>query len=376
MQFSEITGLAEIKNKLLTALQNQKAAHAQLFVGKEGSAKLCLALAYISFLLCENPQQNDSCGLCATCQKNKKLIHPDVQFMFPVSSTQKIKGKDVISESFLTEWRSFVGSNPHGSILDWSFHFGGENKQAIISKESSRRLIKQMSLKSFEGGYKIALIWLPEYMHLYAANALLKLIEEPPEKTVFLLITENEEQLLNTICSRTQRVQIPAYSTDEIAQILLRGNQVNLSEAQNIARFSNGNLNKAMKSGFGEESIYLDTFKNWMRVVYMQNYEGMITHSEDFQKISRSEQKNLFIYALAMLRNTILSHYELHTLLLQSEEEKRFSRKFSQTILPQTAENIINQINQAYIHLERNANPKIIFLDLSLQLAKLMRPNQ
>ena len=219
MRFGDIYGLEEIKRGLIEAVQKGHVAHAQLFSGPTGSANLALALAFITYINCENPTE-DSCGTCASCQKNTKFIHPDVHFIFPVSSTTRITGKDVLSTNFLKEWRHFLEEDPYGDIADWSVVFGGENKQLNISKGESKSIIQKLSLKAFEGGYKTILIWLPEYMHASAANGILKVLEEPADRTLFLLVTQNHEKLLGTILSRTQKVFIRSFNPSEISAIL------------------------------------------------------------------------------------------------------------------------------------------------------------
>src|SRR5210317_1449692 len=205
MKLSEIPGLNSIKEKLLRTIESGKVAHAQMFSGPEGSANMALALAYATLLNCTDKTNRDACGECPSCQKINKFIHPDLHFVFPVSAAKNKTGKDVISDSFIAEWRSFLAQNPYGGAMEWSQEFGGENKQLNISREESRNILKKLTLKSFEGEYKVMLIWLAEYMHPAAANALLKLLEEPPEKTVFLLVTYDSEQIIGTILSRVQQ---------------------------------------------------------------------------------------------------------------------------------------------------------------------------
>ena len=204
MRFSDIIGLEDTKQQLIAAVKSNHVAHAQLFFGSEGSANLALALAFATYINCTNQSDSDSCGTCASCTKIDKLVHPDVQFIFPVSSTKKVTGKSVVSSSYMNEWRSFILNNPYSGIEQWSASYGAENKQSNISKEESRNIIKNLSLKAFEAEYKIMLIWLPEFMHPSAANGILKILEEPPKKTIFLLVTNDYEKLLTTILSRCQ----------------------------------------------------------------------------------------------------------------------------------------------------------------------------
>lgn len=247
MQFSEIPGQEEIKQTLINSVNNNHIAHAQLFAGREGAPNLALAIAYATYLNCRDRKPHDSCGSCPSCHKFSKFIHPDLHFVFPVSSTKSLTGKDVVSSSFLKEWRTFLLKNIYGNISEWSEIFGGENKQLNISKEESRNIIKNLMLTSYEGGYKIMIIWLPEYMHPYCANAILKILEEPPAKTILFLVSNNLEGLLNTILSRAQLFRIRMFNDDELQEILVEKYGVNTSQVAQIIQLAEGNINEALK---------------------------------------------------------------------------------------------------------------------------------
>ncbi len=372
MQFSDIVGLEDLKANLVTAINSSHIAHAQLFAGNPGSANLPLALAYATYLNCTARLSEDACGICASCQKMAKFIHPDLHFVFPVSSTKDVTGKDVVSSSFMKDWRAFLKKNMYGSAADWSNFFGGENKQLNISKEESRHIIKDLSLKSFEGKYKVMLIWLPEYMNPACANGILKILEEPPENTVFLMVANQTEGLLMTILSRTQMVRIRSFTDAEISKILVDTRQIDAGKANQVAHLADGNLTEALVLVEDVEDNSHHLFRDWMRLCYTQDFTQLVSWTEIFGRMNKVAQKGFLQYGLTMMRETLLAHYAKTLGRLQGEEEI-FIDKFSQSLAPDKIEQITNHLNQAHYHLERNANTKILFLDLSIAIAKSIR---
>jgi DNA polymerase-3 subunit delta' len=373
MQFSKIPGLEDIKQTLLNSVKNNHIAHAQLFVGREGCPNLALAVAYATYLNCKNKLQNDSCGSCSSCHKFSKFIHPDLHFVFPVGSAKNLSGKDVVSSSFLKEWRSFLTTNIYGNISDWSETFGGENKQLNISKEESRNIIKNLMLTTFEGGFKIMIIWLPEYMHLYCANAILKILEEPPAKTILLLVSNDLENLLNTILSRTQLFRIRMFNDEELRDILIHDHKVNPSQVSQIIQLAEGNLNEAIKLIEDVEDNSHSMFREWMRHCYSRDFTQLVQWADKFQKLNKISQKGLLQYGLNMMRETLILHFEAFQLSRTVGEELDFTKNFSKALSPDKVENISELFNKAFYHLERNANAKILFLDLSLKIARFLR---
>ncbi len=372
MLFSEIIGFNETKEKLIEAVNKDFVAHAQLFLGNEGSPNLPLALAYATYLNCEQRLLNDACGTCASCIKMNKYIHPDFHFAFPVSSTKAVASKDAISRSFLKEWRQFLLESPHGNARDWSLAFGGENKQLNISRAESREILKSLTLKAFEAKYKIMLIWLPEFMHVASANAILKILEEPPEKTVFLLVSDNSEKLLTTILSRTQIVKIRTFNDEELKQIL--GNEdADEKSIEQVIRLSDGNLNTALSLLNQLDNDNQEMFGEWMRYCYMHDFTNLVNYSELFQKMTKEEQKALLQYGLQMMRETMVATVGPEKIMRSQGNEKVFVDNFSKVLPFVKTEQIVNFFNTSFFHLERNANAKILFLDLSLRIARLMR---
>lgn len=249
MFFSQIQGLEEVKNQLITSVENQHVAHAQLFAGREGSANLTMALAFANYINCQNKQGNDACGVCSTCSKTKKYIHPDYHFIFPTYTKTKKEAanKEEQRNQFLTDWRSFLLKNSYAGLSDWADFTKAENKQCTIGIDESRKLLQDVSLKAFESEYKIFFIWLPEYMNDSASNSLLKVLEEPPKKTLLFLITNDLEQILPTILSRTQIVHVRPFSDEEIQDSLINQFYKEPIKAKNIAPLAEGNLNRALE---------------------------------------------------------------------------------------------------------------------------------
>jgi len=362
MKFSEIFGLHEIKEKLIRAVNTGKVAHAQMFAGPEGSANMALALAYATLLNCSNRQENDSCGTCPSCHKMAKLIHPDVHFVYPVSPIKDVK--EAISDSFITDWREFIIKNPYSGPNEWSLNFGGENKQLNISREESRSILRKLSLKSYEGEYKVMILWLPEYLHAASANALLKILEEPPEMTLFLMVTNDHEQIINTILSRVQMLKIRPFSHGEIATYLQEHYEVNSSKASQLAGISSGNLNYAIHLLEDSDEDTHEMFHKWMRSCYANKTDEMVEWMEAFGKASKINQRGLLQYGMAILHDCLLKTNNQDALINARNNERVFVDNFSATLDQEKLKSIYEVLNTAQHHLERNANAKIVFLDI------------
>jgi DNA polymerase-3 subunit delta' len=373
MRFSEIPGLTSTKEKLCRTVQTGKIAHAQLFAGPEGSANLSMALAYASLLNCTNRSGGDSCGECPSCKKIDKLIHPDLHFVFPVGPAKNKTGKDVVSDSFITEWRQFILQNPYGGPMEWSAAFGGENKQLNISREESRNIVRKLTLKSYEGEYKIMIIWLAEFMHPTAANALLKLLEEPPENTVFLLVSYDSEQIIGTILSRVQLLRVRAFENEEVAGYLIDKYDISRDKALQTGSTSSGNLNYAQKLIGEAEDESSASFHEWMRICFSNGFSKMVDWADDFSKANKIRQKGLFQYGLSTVRDALLAQNGGRDLIYTNETDKKFADNFANALRLDQLEKLYQLLNTAFYHLERNGNPKIIFLDTSLQINAAFR---
>ena len=373
MKFSDITGYEALKKKLIQSVLLDQIAHAQLFLGAEGGPNLALALAYTSFINCKNRKEEDSCGECESCRKNEKLIHPDVHFAFPVSATRKVPAKDAISLRFLTEWRNFVIQDPYNSASGWNNYFGGEDKQLNISKQESREIIKSLSLKPFEGFFKIMIIWLPEYMHPAAANALLKILEEPPTNTLFLLVSNDETRLLTTILSRTRIIQVRPFSDEEIKDLLIRQHFIEEEKASQISHLVDGNINEALRLAREVEDDSHGMFRDWMRLCYMGDLVELTNWTEKFNAMNKIAKQTLFQYGLSMMRESLIASNNDMSLSRLMGEELEFVKKFSQILTLESIEHISKIFNEAYYHLERNAHSKILFLSVSLQVYEIFQ---
>ena len=366
MRFSDIHGLTSTKERLISTAQRNKVAHAQLFAGVEGSGLLPMALAFATYLNCENPGESDACGECSSCVKSLKYVHPDMHFVFPVSSTDKITGKDVVSRSFMPAWREFLLSNPYGSSTDWAHAFGGENKQLNISKQESRGIIESLSLKAFEGKYKIMILWMPELMHPSAANGILKVLEEPAERTVFLLVSSNRERLLPTILSRTQLVRIPGFSDEELVYILTSEYDIDQNKASQLAHLADGSLRTALQINAEADINVHSMFTDWMRYCFQNNFPELTSLSDKFSASSKSAQKSLLLYGLEILRDSLVVNQGQQELQRMSGEALSFVQNFSKTVDLPVIDHLSRQISEAHYHLERNVNAKIVFMNLSI----------
>lgn len=365
MKFSDIPGLDATKEKLSRAANSGKVAHAQLFAGQEGSANLTMALAYAALLNCDNPLDGDACGECPSCQKIHKAIHPDVHFIFPVSTTKK-KTKNVNSDTFIEAWRSFIVQNPYGGAFEWAMEFGGEDKQLNISREESRNIIKKLALKAFEGRYKIMIIWGAEYMHPTAANALLKLFEEPPANTVFLLVTNDKTKILGTIISRTQLLAVRPFNNDEIASYLQQKFQLPTVKTKQMAAMAMGNLNQALKLVNEVQDDTQQMFEQWMRICFSRQLVEMTRMTDEFFGMGKINQKGLLLNALSNIHESLMSQHGIGG-------EIPFNVKFASAVSFQKLSKLYDTLNTAMYHLERNGNARIIFLDTSLQIAAFLK---
>ncbi|MBY0426525.1 MAG: DNA polymerase III subunit delta [Cytophagales bacterium] len=376
MRFSEIRGLSEIKGTLIHSIQSGHVASAQLFFGREGSANLALALAYATYLNCENPGETDACGECGSCSKALKFVHPDIHFVFPYRSLRK-EGSDHIDEKMkstaLVEWRLFVKENPYGTLKDWLNFAGAENKQFFISVDESRYLSKLISLKSFEGRYKIVLIWLPELMRVEAANALLKLLEEPPAKTVFLLMTNSIENILLTIQSRTQLVRVPSFSQADVIAELSEKHQLEEKKAIQIAKLVDGNMNEALRMVFEIEDDNHKLFRDWMLNCFRRDGIGLVKTADTFATLGREAQKNFFNYGLSVLRECLAFKSGNKDVIKHGESEADFISKFSNFLTTENLPEMASILNQSGYYIERNANAKIIWMDASMKISGMLK---
>ncbi len=369
MQFKDIIGHQQIKAHLIQTVKDNRVSHAQLFLGPEGSGSLALAVAYAQYINCENPLVDDSCASCSSCLKYQKLIHPDLHFSYPFFAS----GEKDTASVYMEDWRKAFLGNPYLSLTNWRNQLDGGNKQANINIAEAHDIIKKLSLKAFEAEYKVLIMWLPEYLDSQG-NALLKLIEEPPAKTLFLLVAENQDRILNTILSRTQLIKIFKLSHQEVKDYLVTEKGLSDSQANELAFIADGNIQTALNILEEENSPYFDLLINWLRAVVTDAGLQLIRLcEEDLPKLGRENQKNFLIYAINMLRQIVLMQQGLQDLVLLQGPELDFVKKFSENFQLEELETAIDLCEKTHYKVERNANPKILFLDLSLQLVLIFK---
>ena len=374
MLFADIQGNQDTKSKLLKAVKNNKIAHAQLFTATDGAPGLSMALAYSTYILCEHKTEKDACGTCASCHKMSKYIHPDMHFVFPVSANGKIKNsKDLVSKSFLPYWRTFLLENPYGDLESWIKSYGGEDKQVNISKEESRQILSDLSLKSFEGKHKIMLLWLPEYLHITAANAILKVLEEPPEDTLFLLVTEDYHKLMPTIISRLQMVHINKFTPIELKNTLVEQYQFGEAEAEKSSLIAQGRVSKALDYGQEEGQDGAEWFRQWMRFCFRKDVKALVVQADNFHKLDKLKQKAILHYGLSVLRECLVAAHSDYSLNTLPEEEKKFVLNFSKIMKQDKIEKASSLLSDMLYYLERNANSRIQLLDVSLAYISLFQ---
>jgi len=376
MQFKDVIGHESVKERLIKTVKEGRISHAQLFLGKEDSGNLSLAIAYAQYISCQNKSDTDSCGECASCIKFQKLIHPDLHFVFPVATNDEVKDKP-ISANFLVQWREAVLQEPYLSIANWQEKIETGNKQLLISKNESESILKILSLKTYEAEYKTMIIWYPEKFNIASANKLLKIIEEPPSKTLFILVAHDVSQLISTILSRTQLVKIGIVDETILKNELIKKYALEDSLAQNIARLSDGNFIQAKKiiEQSEQEELFFSLFTNWMRAAFKGDVPSLITWTDEIAKTTfgREKQKQFLTYCLHLVRESLIKNFGKPDLGRTANNEKGFLANFAPFIHGANCMEIINLLNDASYHIERNANPKILFLDVSLKLTKLLR---
>lgn len=373
MFFRDIIGQEEVKKKFLIEINEGHIAHAQLICGPQGSGTLPLAIAYARYILCTNPSTNDACGTCPSCVKMNKLAHPDLHFAFPI--VKKKSGRDVVCDDYIKEWREFVTQNPYFTLNHWVKDMGAENAQAIIYAKESDEMVRKLSLKSSEGGYKVMIIWLPEKMNIVCANKLLKMLEEPPLKTLFLLVSESPDLILQTILSRAQRINVRKIEQSYIAQALKDKYALPEQDALNISHLSNGDFIRALEAiHFNEDTkIFFDLFVNLMRLSYMRKLKEMKAWSEQVAAMGRERQKNFLEYAQRMIRENFIYNLHQKDLTYLNLDEQNFASRFAPFVNERNAVEIMENLALAQQHIEQNVNAKMVFFDFSLKMIVLLK---
>ncbi len=365
MLFKEIPGHAELKERLVRSVNEGRVSHAQLFLGQSGSGSLALAIAYAQFLNCTNKTINDSCGECGSCRKYQKLIHPDLHFSYPFIT----KKADEVSTVYIKEWREAILESPFLGLEEWMDRLSAENKQPNINIAECHDIIKRLSYKSFEAEYKVLIMWLPEYLGI-TGNSLLKLIEEPPEKTLFILVAEQYDQIINTILSRTQLLKVNRFKDEEIkAHLISLG-----CDEHSAARYSylaDGSMQAGINLMHQEENDLEELFIQWFRLCYGRRGVEIQQLIEQVAPASfgRENQKNMLRFGLQVIRDC-LTYNASASEIIRFESRHFELPKMASIINTNNAPYIIDHLEKAIYHIERNANAKIVFLDLSLQVMR------
>jgi DNA polymerase-3 subunit delta' len=373
MQFKDVIGQAEIKQRLIQTVFEDRIPHAQLFAGPRGNGKLALALAFAQYINCPDKIRNDSCGSCNSCRKYSKLIHPDLHFTIPVIKTSAIKNP--ISDDYISKWRQYFGENPYPQYEKWMDLISEENKQGAIYVDEAKDLIHKLNQKSYEAEYKVSIIWLPETMNATCANKILKCLEEPPSRTIFILISEAEEKLLGTIRSRCQFVRIPKISDHDIHAALTNILESDKINPATIARLAGGNYILALEIMNNDElrTFNFLQFTLIMRYGYGRKLQEILSWSEEIAGIGRVRQLDFLKYCSEFLRENFLNNLKEPDLIYMNEQENEFSQKFSPFINEKNVLLLFWEFEKAYSDISMNGNAKLIFTDLGLKVSKLIR---
>lgn len=364
MFFSDVIGQKEIKSDLIKEVNSGQIAHGQLFLGNEGYGTLPLALAFSRYVLCSQPNSNDACGSCTSCLQMSDLQHPDLHFVFPMVLTVA-KTSDV----FINEWRELVKSKGYFTLYDWVKKMDDKERQPVIGTDESKEIIRKISLKSFQGGFKIMIIFAADEMNNHCANKLLKILEEPPSQTLFILLSSNAQHILPTIKSRVQTLSIGRLQTHEISSYLQKQHNVETQVADGIASFADGDLCVALGL-FNENdstNAYRELFIGLMRSSFKKDVLQMMDWADEVSSISKERQKVFLLYSLHMLRQSLLMNYLGPDHVRLTAEEFQFIEKFSPYITGANIKMFIEELDKNYYHLERNAHAKILFTQLSFQ---------
>lgn len=379
MKFSDIVGQNHLKNHLVNSVQKGRIPHAQLFIGPEGSGTLAMALAYAQYIICNNKGNENEGGSAACNLKFDHLQHPDLHFVYPVATTDSIKS-NATSDDFMSTWIDFLKETPYGSVNDWYEAIGIQKKQGNISVHEAASILKKLILKPFEGGYKVMIIWMAEKMNTEAANKLLKLLEEPTDKTVFILIAEDEKAILQTILSRCQILHFNALNEQEIVQGLIEKEKCDEVDAYSIAKQAQGNYNKALKLRYNitNEYPFDEWFVTWVRAAFRANKNArvvsdLIKWSDEISAIGREKQKLFLNHCMELFRQALLLNYSTAELVYMEPKVENFKLKnFAPFVNEHNILEIYQEIEDATYHIERNGNAKMIFTDLSIKLTRLI----
>ena len=371
MFFKDIIGQKSLLAQLSRMVDENRLAHALLLTGPSGNGKLPVAVALARYILCTDRRNGDACGCCPSCVKMDKLVHSDLHFVFPVKKKKNSSSDSApVSDDYISEWREIFLKEPYFSYSDWLAMLDVENQQPIIYEKESSEILRKLSLKSREGGWKIMIIWLPEKMKEACSNKLLKILEEPPAETLFLLVADSTEHILPTILSRTQRVDIPRILADDVAEALQRRYALDGETARSVAQQSGGDWEKAesMLRVDNDKKLYLELFMTLMRMAYRRDIMAMKKWSEQVAALGRERQKGMLEYCQRMIRENFIMNFGRNEMLYLSPEERNFSVNFSPFVNENNIFGIMEEVADAQKHVEQNVNAKMIFFDMALRM--------
>ncbi len=373
MQFKDVIGQAAVKQRLIQSVGEDRIPHAQLLVGPPGNGKLALALAFAQYINCHNKQDHDSCGVCSSCRKYARLIHPDLHFVVPVIKTEKFK--EATTDDYIEKWRSYFLENPYPTFEKWMGLIAEENKQGSIYVHEASALLSKLSRKSYEADFKVSIVWLAEKMNADCANKILKVLEEPPANTVFLLIAEAEEKMLSTIRSRCQFIRVPKIADHDLEAALVNHPLLGNSNPATVARLSRGNYYMALEIMQEDETRAFNhqQFARMMRSGYTRKLEELLSWSEEMAVIGRVRQMGFLKYCGEFLRENFLLNLKEPDLVYMDETENAFSLKFSPFINEKNVLQLFAEFEKAYRDIAMNGNVRLVFTDLSIKISKLIR---
>jgi DNA polymerase-3 subunit delta' len=373
MYFKDIIGQKEIRNRLVQSVKKGFIPHARLISGKEGCGALAIALAYARYLHCIRREENDACGTCPSCQKFNKFAHPDLHFVFPIVNK---KGKaNTVCDDFLPQWREFISRTPYSNLSTWLEQIAAENAQGVIYAREADEITRKLNLKAYESEYKIMIIWLPEKMHETAANKLLKLLEEPPENTVFLLVSEEPDKVIGTIQSRAQSFPVPPITKEDLKDIIIEKYGLTPEDAALTAHLANGSYPKAVQiiETAEETSRYLELFITIMRNAWKRDIKNIKAKSDEFASLGRDRQKGFLTYAQRLIRENFLYRLQIPEINYMNRKEAEFSTNFSTYVNERNVTDFMEELALAERHIEQNVNARMVFFDLSVKIAVLLK---
>lgn len=368
MQFKDVIGQNQLKKQLIKDVQSDRISHAQLFLGSTGFGTLPLAIAFVQYLFCENKQESDSCGECPACKKMQQLQHPDVHFSFPT-----VQAVSKTSDPLFSTWKEFVNTTPYFNLNQWTLKHDEKGRKPIVSKFQSQEIVKKLSLKSFEGGYKVSIIWMAETMNDACANKLLKIIEEPPQKTVFILLSEQQDGLMPTIISRTQILKVKRVNGEPLADFLKQHHQITDNELLKslISRADGDVLNAIQLSAEqADNNQNRKDFIQLMRICFKKEVLPMLDWSEKLASYTKENQKNFLLYALYMVRQAMLKNYTDEQLIRASQEELSFLKNFARFITGNNIMDFMKLFDESHYQLERNAHSKLLFTNITFEIMR------